>query len=301
MRQAANRGGLVLCPSHKSHIDYLILSKVLYDAGMTPPHIAAGANLSFFPLGPIFRSSGAFFLRRSFKGDKLYGAVFRAYVKRLMHDGFSQEFFIEGGRSRTGKVLAPKLGLLSMEVDAWLEGASQDVSFVPIAIDYEKLVEGKDYASELAGGEKKKENIWSLLEARKILRSRHGRIYVQFDRPIPLAALTGGREQAASVPVAAGAHVGGNGNGGGGEARHRAFVQSVANRISYGINRASTITPLACARRRCCRAPRKSAAASSPGGSSYCAGSRSQAAGGCRRRSRRRAWHRSRTDRSPRP
>ncbi len=232
VRQAANRGGLVLCPSHKSHMDYVILTLLFYEKGLLPPHVAAGINLAFWPFGAIARWCGGFFIRRSFKGDHLYSAVVRAYVKRLMRDGFPQEFFIEGGRSRTGKLAFPKTGLLAMEVDAWREGAGEDLFFVPVAIDYEKLPEGGSYARELGGGEKKKENVWSLLEARKILRTRHGRIYVQFDRPISLAELTGGRER----PLVVGERQG--------DAGRRAFVQSLANRIAYGINRASTITPV---------------------------------------------------------
>jgi glycerol-3-phosphate O-acyltransferase len=237
VRQAANSGGLVLCPSHKSHMDYVILTLMFYQKGLLPPHVAAGINLAFWPFGAIARWCGGFFIRRSFKGDRLYSAVVRAYVKRLMRDGFPQEFFIEGGRSRTGKLAFPKTGLLAMEVDAWQEGAGRDLFFVPVAIDYEKLAEGKSYARELGGGDKKKESFWSLLEARKILRSRHGRIYVQFDRPISLAALAGGRR----------GDGGGDGDGDGDgkvEDKRRAFVQSLANRIAYGINRASTITPV---------------------------------------------------------
>ena len=232
VRHVANRGGLVLCPSHKSHMDYVILTLLFYEKGLLPPHVAAGINLAFWPFGAIARWCGGFFIRRSFKGDHLYSAVVRAYVKRLMRDGFPQEFFIEGGRSRTGKLAFPKTGLLAMEVDAWREGAGEDLFFVPVAIDYEKLPEGGSYARELGGGEKKKENVWSLLEARKILRTRHGRIYVQFDRPISLAELTGGRDR----PLVIGDREG--------DAGRRAFVQSLANRIAYGINRASTITPV---------------------------------------------------------
>jgi len=232
VRQVANRGGLVLCPSHKSHMDYVILTLLFYEKGLLPPHVAAGINLAFWPFGAIARWCGGFFIRRSFKGDHVYSAVVRAYVKRLMRDGFPQEFFIEGGRSRTGKLLFPKTGLLAMEVDAWREGAGEDLFFVPVAIDYEKLPEGGSYARELGGGEKKKENVWSLLEARKVLRTRHGRIYVQFDRPISLGELTGGRDR----PLVVGDRQG--------DAGRRAFVQSLANRIAYGINRASTITPV---------------------------------------------------------
>ena len=226
VRQVADRGGLVLCPSHKSHMDYVILTLLFYEKGLLPPHVAAGINLAFWPFGAIARWCGGFFIRRTFKGDALYSTVVRAYVKRLIRDGFPQEFFIEGGRSRTGKLASPKTGLLSMEVDAWRDGAGDDLFFIPIAIDYEKLAEGKSYARELGGGEKRKENVWSLLRARKTLRTPHGRIYVQFDRPISLAELAGGRDRPAE------------------EGARRAFVQSLANRIAYGINRASTITPV---------------------------------------------------------
>ena len=136
VRQAANRGGLILCPSHKSHMDYVILTLLFYEKGLLPPHVAAGINLAFWPFGAIARWCGGFFIRRSFKGDHLYSAVVRAYVKRLMRDGFPQEFFIEGGRSRTGKLAFPKTGLLAMEVDAWREGTGEDLFFVPVAIDY---------------------------------------------------------------------------------------------------------------------------------------------------------------------
>ncbi len=228
IRRAASRAAVVLCPSHKSHIDYLILSTVLYDAGLTPPHIAAGANLSFFPLGAIFRRAGAFFLRRSFKGDRLYGAVFRAYVKRLMRDHFTQEFFIEGGRSRTGKLLSPKLGLLGMEVDAWVEGASHDVYFVPISVDYEKIVEGRAYAEELAGGEKHKEDMRGLLRTPRVLRSRYGRIYIQIDEPVSLRDFfhERGVDPANHTPE-----------------QRRALVQVLAHRIVGGIARSATVTP----------------------------------------------------------
>ncbi|HET6151010.1 MAG TPA: 1-acyl-sn-glycerol-3-phosphate acyltransferase [Polyangia bacterium] len=237
VRLAANRGALVLCPSHKSHMDYVILTLLFYEKGLLPPHVAAGINLAFWPFGAIARWCGGFFIRRSFKGDHLYSAVLRAYVKRLIRDGFPQEFFIEGGRSRTGKLASPRTGLLAMEVDAWSEESGQDLSFVPIAIDYEKLPEGKSYARELGGGDKPKESFWSLLEARKTLRSRHGRIYVRFDRPISMAALVNGPQ------LAPPGGDGGDGGGGGDKAR-RAFIQSLANRIAYGINRASTLTPV---------------------------------------------------------
>lgn len=164
LKQASKDGTLVLLPSHKSHVDYIILTRVFYHARMPAPVIAAGDNLSFFPLGPILRRGGAFFIRRSFKGDRLYGAVVDAYVRRLILDGQSLEVFLEGGRSRTGKLLSPKLGLLSMIVDGAL-AAGKRVYFCPISIGYERIVEEKSLVRELTGGEKRKEDVRGLLRA----------------------------------------------------------------------------------------------------------------------------------------
>src|SRR5262249_45677326 len=175
VRDAARKGPLIIVPSHKSHVDYLVLSYVFLENDLVPPHIAAGANLAFWPLGFFFRRGGAFFLRRTFRGDRLYGAVFRAYVRKLLRERFNIEFFIEGGRSRTGKLLAPKLGLLGMVVEAALDddGAhARKAQVVPISIGYEKVIEEKSYAKELAGGKKKKEDVKGLLKATRVLGAR---------------------------------------------------------------------------------------------------------------------------------
>src|ERR1700682_5915145 len=143
--EAGRKGPLILCPGHKSHIDYMILSMICDDYGLQPPHVAAGDNLNFWPVGRLLRAGGAFFIRRSFRGDRIYSATMGAYVKRLLQDGFTQEFFIEGGRSRTGKLLAPKFGMLTLEVDAWLTGVRPDAYFAPISLSYEKIVEARRY------------------------------------------------------------------------------------------------------------------------------------------------------------
>ena len=187
VRRAARRGPVVLVPSHKSHIDYIVLSQVFFKDGLMPPLVAAGENLNFWPAGYIFRRSGAFFIRRSFK-DKLYAVVFAAYVRRLLKEGHALEFFIEGGRSRTGKLLPPRTGLLSMCVDPVLDGRIADVAFIPVSISYEKIVEAGAYAKELAGAEKQKEDARGLLSSAKLLRSRYGRVYVDFAEPVSLQA-----------------------------------------------------------------------------------------------------------------
>jgi glycerol-3-phosphate O-acyltransferase len=189
---------VVLVPCHRSHFDYLILSYVFHLNYVSPPHIAAGINLSFWPLGPLFRGAGAYFIRRTFEGDDLYKAVFRQYLTFLIREGYTQEFFIEGGRSRTGKILTPKLGMLSAIVDAFSRGVRRDLYLVPVSIHYGRVVEEDSYQAELGGREKQPESLRGLLQARRIFRRRHGTVYLTFAEPISLAeALRSGEVGAA--------------------------------------------------------------------------------------------------------
>ncbi len=183
------RGPLILIPCHKSHIDYLILDYILYQNNLSVPHIAAGKNLSFWPMGPLFRSGGAFFLRRSFRGAVLYSKVFSEYIHKLLEEGYNIEQFIEGGRSRTGKLLMPKLGLLSIIINAYKNGACEDMLIVPIYVGYDRIIEEKSYLLELGGGQKEQENILQVIQARKFLKKRYGKIYLQFHEPISLNQL----------------------------------------------------------------------------------------------------------------
>jgi glycerol-3-phosphate O-acyltransferase len=256
VKRAAADAPIVFCPSHKSYVDFLVLPLVLYDGGMTPPHVAAGINLAFWPFGAIARRAGAFFIRRKVKGDRVYTAVLRAYLKLLLRDRFPQEFYVEGTRSRTGKLLFPKTGLVSMEVDAWLDGAADDVLFVPIAIDYERIIEGGSYVRELEGGEKPKESLRGLLRAAKVLFHRYERVYVQFEEPVSLKALAqqrlGPRASALSVDAAWEGEASRSSttlrlqaaSADDAEPAKRRLVQAVANRVAYGIGRAVTITPV---------------------------------------------------------
>jgi glycerol-3-phosphate O-acyltransferase len=177
---------LILVPSHKSHLDYLVISWVFLRNEFVPPHIAAGANLAFFPLGALFRRSGAFFLRRSFAGDPIYKAVFRRYLWKLVREGYPVEFFMEGGRSRTGKLLPPKMGMLSMLLEGLRAGEFKDLQFVPISISYERVIETGSYHKELTGGEKQAESVGGVVRAGSVLTSRYGRVYVTFEEPIRL-------------------------------------------------------------------------------------------------------------------
>ena len=186
VRRLAREGHeIVYMPCHRSHMDYLLLSYVIYHQGMVPPHIAAGINLNFWPAGPLFRRGGAFFLRRSFKGDKLYSTVFREYLAELFHRGYAVEYFTEGGRSRTGRLLQPKTGMLAMTLQAQLRNLSRPLTFVPVYIGYEHVMEVNTYLSELKGSRKEKENFWQVLGILRKLRN-FGRSTVSFGEPLTL-------------------------------------------------------------------------------------------------------------------
>ncbi len=186
VRQLAQDGHeIVYVPCHRSHMDYLLLSYVLYHQGLVPPHIAAGINLNFWPAGPIFRRLGAFFIRRTFKGNKLYSTVFREYLGELFSRGYSVEYFVEGGRSRTGRLLDPKTGTLSMTLQALLRGGSRPITFVPIYIGYEHVMEVGTYAKELRGAAKEKEGFMQMVRGLRKLRNL-GQGYVNFGEPLSL-------------------------------------------------------------------------------------------------------------------
>jgi len=187
-KEAAPGHEVVYVPCHRSHMDYLLLSYLLYERGIVPPHIAAGINLNLPVIGTLLRKGGAFFMRRSFRGNPLYSAVFTEYVAQLVSGGYSLEYFIEGGRSRTGRLLQPKGGMISMTVRAFLRQPKKPVLFQPVYIGYEKLLEGNSYLDELSGRPKEKESIWALLwSIPKVLRQNYGQVVVNFGEAIPLS------------------------------------------------------------------------------------------------------------------
>ncbi|MAA78757.1 MAG: hypothetical protein CL916_05815 [Deltaproteobacteria bacterium] len=187
IRQAVRMGTPILIPSHRSHLDYLLLSSICYDRGLVMPHIVAGENLSFWPLGTIFRKSGAFFIRRSFQGEAVFPVLFQAYLRLLVRDEFPIEFFIEGGRSRNGKLLPPKVGVLGMVVEASQSvRLNKDVSILPISISYEQIAEEKAYAKELSGKKKEKESVQGVLKSTRVLFKRLGKVYIRVGEPISM-------------------------------------------------------------------------------------------------------------------
>ncbi len=230
IRNVSKKMPFVIIPCHRSHFDYLLLSHIFYKNNIQMPFVAAGTNLSFFPMGYIFRKSGAFFLRRSFKGNDLYAEVFTKYVKVLLKEGLPLEFFIEGGRSRTGKMVMPKYGLLSMIIQAYQEKACDDLAAIPVYIGYDRVVEEKAYLQELGGTPKEKERATEMIKSSKLLRRRYGRVYMNVGDPILLKSYLASQEKPLEEMTV--------------EER-----QSLYRRIGYtivrAINKVSVVTPFA--------------------------------------------------------
>ncbi|MDX1589110.1 MAG: glycerol-3-phosphate 1-O-acyltransferase PlsB [Oleiphilaceae bacterium] len=185
-QEAARENAVVYVPCHRSHIDYMLLSYVLYTNGVMPPHIAAGINLNMPLIGPFLRRGGAFFMRRSFRDNPLYSSVFNEYMHVMFSRGYSVEYFVEGGRSRTGRTLQPRPGMLSMTVRSYLRDPKKPIVFVPVYFGYEKVLEGRSYMGELQSGKKRKESVFGLLGSLKNLRRSFGQVAVNFGEPIPL-------------------------------------------------------------------------------------------------------------------
>ncbi|MFC7006361.1 glycerol-3-phosphate 1-O-acyltransferase PlsB [Bowmanella sp. JS7-9] len=187
VRELADAGHeIIYVPCHRSHMDYLLLTYIIHQQGLMVPHIAAGINLNFFPAGPIFRRAGAFFIRRSFAGNKLYTAVFREYLQQLFTRGYPVKYYCEGGRSRTGRLLQPKTGMLAMTVQSLFSGIKRPITLVPVYIGYEHVMEVATYLKELQGTRKEKESFLQVFSAIRKLKN-YGRGYLNFGEPIQLA------------------------------------------------------------------------------------------------------------------
>lgn len=184
LRNLAHEGHeIIYVPCHRSHMDYLLLSYVIIQEGLVMPRIAAGINLNFWPAGAIFRKGGAFFIRRSFAGNRLYSTIFREYLGLLFERGYAVKYYTEGGRSRTGRLLPPKTGMLAMTIQSLLRGIDRPLTLVPVYLGYEHVMEVGTYHKELSGSEKKNESVLGVLKAIKNLRN-YGNGYVNFGEPI---------------------------------------------------------------------------------------------------------------------
>ena len=221
IRVLAGKKPVVFVPNHRSHMDYLLLSYLFYRHRIPLPHCAAGSNLAFWPLGVLFRKSGAFFIRRSYEGNKLYAAAVQAYIEELLRENSVMQFFIEGTRSRTGKLLPPKMGILSAMVQSYYNGAVDEVLFVPTTLTYESVLEEKSYLAEQGGATKAGERPLDLVRIAKYLRKRSGKIYVQFGETISLKEwLTGTKPE-----------------------EKRSRVEELAFHLTYQINKTFVVTP----------------------------------------------------------
>ncbi|CAG8507080.1 11866_t:CDS:10 [Ambispora leptoticha] len=186
IRAAQNSQSLLILPCHKSHIDYLVISWIFFRLGLALPHIAAGDNLDLPIVGSALRRGGAFFIRRSWGEDQLYASVVKEYLEGLLERGHNIECFIEGTRSRTGKLLPPKLGILKIILDCILSGRAKDCWIVPMSIQYDKVIETESYYNELLGNPKEKESLWGVVTNTRLLQLKMGRIDVRFAKPYSL-------------------------------------------------------------------------------------------------------------------
>jgi glycerol-3-phosphate O-acyltransferase len=191
LEQVQDGQEIVYVPCHRSHMDYLLLSYVIYRQGYAIPHIAAGINLNLPLVGRLLRKGGAFFIRRSFRGNSLYTVVFMNYLAAIMARGHAIEYFIEGGRSRTGRLLQPKTGMVSMTVRSFLRDPVRPIVFLPVYFGYERIVEGSTYVGELSGRPKEKESVFGLLRTLPRLKERFGTVHVNIGEPIVLEEVLG--------------------------------------------------------------------------------------------------------------
>ncbi len=179
---------VIFLPSHRSNLDRLSLQFMLWENDLPPNHTAGGINMNFFPIGPMMRRTGVFFIRRSFKDNRLYKTVLKGYLDYLIEKRFPLEWYLEGGRSRSGRLGAPHFGLLSYVVDSLRRGKTDDIELIPVSIAYDQIQDVPDYAMEAQGMGKQKESLGWLFRSVKSLRRRYGDIYIRFGEPVSVAA-----------------------------------------------------------------------------------------------------------------
>lgn len=226
----AQRHPVVFLPSHKSNLDHLVLQYALHENGHPPNHTAGGINMNFFPVGPLVRRSGVFFIRRTFKDNPVYKFVLRQYVDYLIEKRFPLEWYVEGGRSRSGKLLPPRFGMLAWVVDAFRRGKSDDVLLVPVSIAYDQIQDVSDYVAEQRGAAKQRESFGWFLGVVRALRRRYGRIHLGFGEPLSLAETLG---PATAAAVASDPE----------DEVHGLDLQKLAFEVCVRINRVTPITP----------------------------------------------------------
>ena len=227
VRAVSDNAEIVYVPCHRSHIDYLLLSYVLYHNGLALPHIAAGINLNLFLVGPLLRRAGAFFMRRSFKEDLLYKAVFDEYIHLLLSKGYSLEYFVEGGRSRTGGMLTPRPGMINMTLRGYYRDHHRDIQFVPVYFSYERVLEISSYLDERKGHQKKTESLRDLFGVFRYFKLDFGQVSVNFGEPISLEQFLSMRVDLEMIEPD----------------KHKAICRELGHHIVQGINAAIPVNP----------------------------------------------------------
>jgi glycerol-3-phosphate O-acyltransferase len=225
---------LIYVPCHRSTMDDLLMPYAIYTHGFAMPHIAAGINLNLPVIGPLLRKGGAFFIRRSFRGSGLYTAVFMKYLGAMLSRGHPIQYFVEGGRSRTGRSLSPKTGMLSMTLRSFIRQPVRPIVFIPVYLGYERIIEVESYVGELSGQPKEKESLWGFLRSLKRLRENFGDVHVNIGEPIPLTPLLDAHQPEWRERV---------GQDGRGAVVSQA-VDVLAQRIMRNINAAAAVTPV---------------------------------------------------------
>ncbi len=237
VRKLATEYEIVYVPSHRSHIDYLLLSYVIYKQGLSIPYIAAGDNLNMPILGKILRGGGAFFMRRSFRDNPLYAGVFKEYMHSMIERNTPIEYFIEGGRSRSGRLLPAKLGMISMTVQSHLRKAGKPIVFIPTYIGYERIMEGGTYIGELKGKPKESESLLGLFKAGRKLERIFGTVHVNFGTPLYLDDfMTKFDVPADSLPIdTTEVQL---------DAKTKSMINNIGVKILQNINKAAVINPV---------------------------------------------------------
>ncbi len=230
VKSASRNGPVILVPCHRSHIDSMIIPYILYKNNMPCPHFFAGKNLSFWPLGPLLRRVGVFFVRRTFAGAVFYSKIFSEYIYTLLNEEFNIGVFIEGTRSRSGKLLTPQLGMLSILLNAFKNGACDHMTFVPVSIGYDRIPEENIYIDEINGEKKGAENFGQMIRAGRILKKRYGKIYINFDTPFSLNELLNNYGKSIHEMTSK---------------EQNEFCRDIGNRILNAIDRGSIVTPRA--------------------------------------------------------
>lgn len=235
---ASKKQSIIFLPRHSSHIDYITVHLICYRLGLTLPVVVAGDNLNFPVVGNFLQHTGAMWIRRSFANDALYTTLVQAYLDSLMQQGYNLECFIEGTRSRTGKLLGPKFGILSFMLDSVLSGRTEDTLICPVSLQYDRVIEVDSYVTELMGKPKEKENLADFLSASSVLSLNYGRIECRFHEPWSLKDFIneqqGRRDQTSDLAA----------SGTDSDTRTR-LLRTLGYRVLSDINDASVVMPSA--------------------------------------------------------